>query len=85
MQQMISPHRRGTMINPRASVAGIDAANGQCWYEIRALAAGRVEIFLYDVIGGWGLPLSSLSPTARRPGCLRPAPSICISTARAAM
>ncbi|EMN1296343.1 ClpP-like prohead protease/major capsid protein fusion protein [Citrobacter freundii] len=55
MQQMISPHRRGTMINPRACVAGIDAANGQCWYEIRALAAGRVEIFLYDVIGGWGI------------------------------
>lgn len=55
MQQMISPPRRGTMINPRASVAGIDAANGQCWYEIRALAAGRVEIFLYDVIGGWGI------------------------------
>lgn len=24
-------------------------------YEIRALAAGRVEIFLYDVIGGWGI------------------------------
>lgn len=55
MQQMISPPRRGTMINPRASVTGIDAANGQCWYEIRALAAGRVEIFLYDVIGGWGI------------------------------
>lgn len=55
MQQMISPPRHGTMINPRASVAGIDAANGQCWYEIRALAAGRVEIFLYDVIGGWGI------------------------------
>lgn len=55
MQQMISPPRRGTMINPRANVAGIDAANGQCWYEIRALAAGRVEIFLYDVIGGWGI------------------------------
>lgn len=55
MQQMISPPRRGTMINPCASVAGIDAANGQCWYEIRALAAGRVEIFLYDVIGGWGI------------------------------
>lgn len=52
MQQMISPPHRGTMINPCASVAGIDAANGQCWYEIRALAAGRVEIFLYDVIGG---------------------------------
>lgn len=55
MQQMISPPRHGTMINPRASVAGIDAANGQCWYEIRALGAGRVEIFLYDVIGGWGI------------------------------
>ncbi|EMM3515181.1 Clp protease ClpP, partial [Citrobacter freundii] len=55
MQQMISPPRRGTMINSRASVAGIDAANGQCWYEIRALAAGRVEIFLYDVIGGCGI------------------------------
>lgn len=47
--------RRKMMINPRASLAGVDAANGQCWYEIRALAAGRVEIFLYDVIGGWGI------------------------------
>ena len=44
--------RRKMMINPRASLAGVDAANGQCWYEIRALAAGRVEIFLYDVICG---------------------------------
>nr|WP_313752540.1 ClpP-like prohead protease/major capsid protein fusion protein [Mixta calida] len=43
------------MINPRASLAGIDAANGQSWYEIRAQAAGRVEIYLYDVIGGWGI------------------------------
>ena len=34
---------RTMMINPRASLAGVDAANGQCWYEIRALAAGRVE------------------------------------------
>ena len=55
MQQMISPPRRGMMINPRASLAGVDAANGQCWYEIRAQATGRVEIFLYDVIGGWGI------------------------------
>ncbi|MFV5925980.1 ClpP-like prohead protease/major capsid protein fusion protein [Klebsiella aerogenes] len=46
---------RTMMINPRGSLAGVDAANGQCWYEIRALAAGRVEIFLYDVIGGWGI------------------------------
>ena len=46
---------RTMMINPRASLAGVDAANGQCWYEIRALSAGRVEIFLYDVIGGWGI------------------------------
>lgn len=43
------------LINPQASLAGVDAANGQCWYEIRALAAGRVEIYLYDVIGGWGI------------------------------
>lgn len=47
--------RRTLMINPCASLAGVDAANGQCWYEIRAQAAGRVEIFLYDVIGGWGI------------------------------
>lgn len=46
---------RTMMINPHASLAGVDAATGQCWYEIRALAAGRVEIFLYDVIGGWGI------------------------------
>lgn len=55
MQQMINPQLRGTIINPRASLAGVDAANGQCWYEIRAQTAGRVEIFLYDVIGGWGI------------------------------
>ncbi|HCO7575024.1 Clp protease ClpP [Escherichia fergusonii] len=55
MQQMISPPCRGMTINPRASLAGVDAANGQCWYEIRAQATGRVEIFLYDVIGGWGI------------------------------
>ncbi|MGZ0723537.1 ClpP-like prohead protease/major capsid protein fusion protein [Kluyvera cryocrescens] len=48
-------NRRTLMINPQASLAGVDAANGQCWYEIRAQAAGRVEIFLYDVIGGWGI------------------------------
>ena len=50
----IKKHRT-LMINPQASLAGVDAANGQCWYEIRAQAAGRVEIFLYDVIGGWGI------------------------------
>ncbi|MGE6982873.1 ClpP-like prohead protease/major capsid protein fusion protein [Kluyvera intermedia] len=49
------PHHLRTMINPVASLAGMDAATGQSWYEIRALAAGRVEIFLYDVIGGWGI------------------------------
>ena len=53
--QTIHGVSRTMMINPRASLAGVDAANGQCWYEIRALAAGRVEIFLYDVIGGWGI------------------------------
>lgn len=53
--QTIPGVSRTMMINPRASLAGVDAANGQCWYEIRALAAGRVEIFLYDVIGGWGI------------------------------
>lgn len=50
--QTINGVSRTMMINPSASLAGVDAANGQCWYEIRALDAGRVEIFLYDVIGG---------------------------------
>ena len=59
--QTINGVSRTMMINPRASLAGVDAANGQCWYEIRALAAGRVEIFLYDVIGGW-----HHSPAVRR-------------------
>jgi len=71
--------RRKMMINPRASLAGVDAANGQCWYEIRALAAGRVEIFLYDVIGGWGIT------TVRRPVFSTPAQWICIFTVPAAM
>lgn len=48
-------NRQKMMINPQARLAGVDAANGQCWYELRALAAGRVEIYLYDVIGGWGI------------------------------
>lgn len=39
----------------RASLAGIDAATSQTWYEIRAQANARVEIYLYDVIGGWGI------------------------------
>ena len=77
--------RRKMMINPRASLAGVDAANGQCWYEIRALAAGRVEIFLYDVIGGWGSPPSSLSRTVRRPVFSTPAQWICIFTVPVAM
>ncbi len=42
-------------MNPRASLAGVDAAVGQSWYEVRALAAGSVEIYLYDVIGAWGI------------------------------
>nr|WP_162287036.1 ClpP-like prohead protease/major capsid protein fusion protein [Pantoea stewartii] len=42
-------------ISPQASLAGVDAARDQCWYEIRAMAAGCIEIFLYDVIGGWGI------------------------------
>lgn len=54
-KSMTIPHHRRMMINPVASLAGMDAAIGQSWYEIRALAAGRVEIFLYDVIGGWGI------------------------------
>ncbi|WP_422851449.1 ClpP-like prohead protease/major capsid protein fusion protein [Erwinia amylovora] len=49
------PLPRGKMIDPQASLAGVDAATGQNWYEIRAVAAGRVEIFLYDVIGSWGI------------------------------
>ncbi|PKA32514.1 peptidase S14 [Cedecea lapagei] len=44
-----------TTINPRASLAGIDAATGQNWYEIRARSGGRVEVFIYDEIGGWGI------------------------------
>ncbi|KFC13127.1 putative Clp family protease [Trabulsiella guamensis ATCC 49490] len=48
-------HQRGMMINPCASLAGTDAATGQSWYEIRAQAGGRVEIFIYDIIGGWGI------------------------------
>ena len=42
-------------IPAQGSLAGVDAATGQRWYEIRALAGARVEIYLYDVIGGWGI------------------------------
>lgn len=46
---------RGTMINPQASTAGLDAANGKSWYEIRSKAGGVAEIYIYDVIGDWGI------------------------------
>jgi len=55
MQKLTAAVQRGMTINPCASLAGVDAAQGQCWYEIRAQAQGRIEIFLYDVIGGWGI------------------------------
>jgi len=60
--------RQKMMINPQASVAGIDAANGQCWYEIRAQSAGRVEIYLYDVIGGWGITAQQFVSDCREAG-----------------
>ncbi|NUU67043.1 Clp protease ClpP [Enterobacteriaceae bacterium BIT-l23] len=60
--------RRGTMINPRASLAGVDAVNGQCWYEIRALAAGRVEVYIYDVIGAWGVSAQRFASDCREVG-----------------
>jgi len=56
------------LINPQASLAGVDAANGQCWYEIRALAAGRVEIYLYDVIGDWGITAQQFVNECREAG-----------------
>lgn len=76
---------RTMMINPCASLAGVDAANGQCWYEIRALSAGRVEIFLYDVIGGWGITAQQFVADCKEAGCLTPARWIYISTAPVAM
>lgn len=61
-------NRLKTMINPQASLAGVDAANGQCWYEIRAQAAGKVEIYLYDVIGGWGITAQQFVTDCREAG-----------------
>lgn len=71
MQQRMSQtiqNRQKKMINPQASVAGLDAANGQCWYEIRAQAAGKVEIYLYDVIGGWGITAQQFVADCREAG-----------------
>jgi len=67
-EKKITGSNRTMMINPRASLAGVDAANEQCWYEIRALAAGRVEIYLYDVIGGWGITAQQFVTDCREAG-----------------
>lgn len=53
----ICPKKNSVMMTePRAVLAGVDAVSGQHWYEIRAQADERhAEIYLYDVIGGWGI------------------------------
>ena len=71
MQRQLNPavgHRRKVMTEPQAALAGINTADARCWYEIRAQAAGRVEIFLYDVIGGWGITAQQFVADCREAG-----------------
>lgn len=56
-------------MKPRASLAGVDAANGQSWYEIRAAARpGTVELYIYDVIGGWGISAQQFASDCKASG-----------------
>lgn len=71
MQQQVKPvipNHQVVTIKPHATLAGVDAANGQCWYEIRAQSAARVEIYLYDVIGGWGITAQQFVSDCREAG-----------------
>lgn len=71
MQQQVKPvipSHQAVTIKPHATLAGVDAANGQCWYEIRAQSAARVEIYLYDVIGGWGITAQQFINDCREAG-----------------
>ncbi|WP_420279566.1 ClpP-like prohead protease/major capsid protein fusion protein [Serratia sp. BNK-4] len=55
---------------PKASLSGIDAVNNESWYEIRAAAGrpGRVEIYLYEEIGRWGISAQSFINDCRDAG-----------------
>lgn len=57
-------------MRPKASLSGIDAVNGESWYEIRAAAGtpGRVEIYLYEEIGRWGISAQSFINDCRDAG-----------------
>lgn len=57
-------------MSPKASLSGLDAVNGESWYEIRAAAAtpGRVEIYLYEEIGRWGISAQSFINDCRDAG-----------------
>jgi ATP-dependent Clp endopeptidase proteolytic subunit ClpP len=58
------------LMSPKASLSGIDAVNGESWYEIRAAAGtpGRVEIYLYEEIGRWGISAQSFINDCRDAG-----------------
>ncbi|OJT41514.1 ClpP-like prohead protease/major capsid protein fusion protein [Serratia plymuthica] len=58
------------LMSPKASLSGLDAVNGESWYEIRAAAAtpGRVEIYLYEEIGRWGISAQSFINDCRDAG-----------------
>lgn len=70
MQPMLtSPPHRGTVINPCASLAGMDAVTAETWYEIRAQAGGsHAEIYLYGQIGGWGISARQFVNECREAG-----------------
>jgi len=57
-------------MSPKASLSGLDAVNGESWYEIRAAAAtpGSVEIYLYEEIGRWGISAQSFINDCRDAG-----------------
>ena len=44
----------GAILSPAAAITS-QSAPSQSWYSLNALSKGRVEILLYDEIGGWGI------------------------------
>ena len=49
------PTSSAITISPRCSLPATATSESQRWYDIRAMAGGAVDIYLYGEIGGWGI------------------------------
>ncbi|WP_226950926.1 ClpP-like prohead protease/major capsid protein fusion protein [Rouxiella sp. S1S-2] len=66
---MTTNHRRKTsLINPRATLSNV--AKIESWYQIKAAdqTGGMVEVYLYDLIGSWGISAQQFLSDCRDSG-----------------